>query len=97
MAPPLAPGQAFGPRYRIRRLIGGGGTGSVYEAWDEERRAPVALKIISLGLAGSGRDLERELLVARQIASPHVVRILDIGEIGRCVLDACIPGGSPTS
>ena len=94
MSGPLQPGQAFGPRYRVRRLIGGGGAGEVYEAWDEEHRALVALKIIRQG-HGSRRDLERELLVARQIASPHVVRIQDIGEMqGVAYLTMpYIPGG----
>ena len=91
----LQSGQTFGPRYLIRRLIGGGGAGAVYEASDQERGAVVALKILGPGPGSSRRDLERELLVARQIASPHVVRILDIGEIqGVAYLTMpYIPGG----
>ena len=78
----LQPGQTFGPRYLIRRLIGGGGAGAVYEAQDVERGTVVALKLLGAeGGARTARDLERELLIARQISSPHVVRILDIGEV----------------
>lgn len=78
----LQPGQTFGPRYLIRRLVGGGGAGAVYEAEDAERATVVALKLIAAeGGARSSRDLERELRIARQISSPHVVRILDIGEV----------------
>src|SRR4051812_24134076 len=42
----FAPGYAFGGRYRIIRLIGAGGMGAVYQAWDEELSVAVAIKII---------------------------------------------------
>src|SRR5262245_52170328 len=33
---PLAPGQSFGTRYHIIRILGIGGMGAVYQAWDDE-------------------------------------------------------------
>lgn len=85
---PLEPGQAFGPRYRIVSLIGLGGMGAVYQAWDAELGVVVALKVIRPEAAAdpeAARDLERrfkrELLLARQVTHANVVRIHDLGEI----------------
>src|SRR5262249_34688227 len=43
---PLRVGQAFGPRYHIIKLLGAGGMGAVYQAWDAELNVAVALKVI---------------------------------------------------
>ncbi len=85
---PLAPGTSFGSRYHIIRLLGMGGMGAVYQAWDDELGVAVALKVIRPEItadAASARDLERrfkrELLLARQVTHKNVVRIHDLGEI----------------
>ena len=43
---PLEVGQAFGTRYHIIRLLGIGGMGAVYQAWDAELGVAVAIKVI---------------------------------------------------
>ena len=85
---PLAPGTSFGSRYHIIRLLGMGGMGAVYQAWDDELGVAVALKVIRPEITAdpaSARDLERrfkrELLLARQVTHKNVVRIHDLGEI----------------
>jgi eukaryotic-like serine/threonine-protein kinase len=85
---PLRVGERFGNRYRITKLLGVGGMGAVYEAWDGELGVSVALKVIRPEIAGdstAARELERrfkrELLLARQVTHPNVVRIHDLGEI----------------
>ncbi len=85
---PLAPGQEFGARYRILKLLGAGGMGVVYQAWDQTLDIPVALKVIrpevlSDKVAGEEveRRFKRELLLARQVTHRNVVRIHDLGEI----------------
>jgi serine/threonine protein kinase/Flp pilus assembly protein TadD len=85
---PLSPGQSFGTRYHIIKLIGLGGMGAVYQAWDAELGVVVALKVIRPEVAAdpeAARELERrfkrELLLARQVTHTNVVRIHDLGEL----------------
>src|SRR5256885_840044 len=87
---PLRPGQTFGPRYHIIRLLGVGGMGAVYHAWDSELAVSVAIKVIRPEIMANptaGADVERrfkrELLLARQVTHTNVVRIHDLGEIDR--------------
>src|SRR6185295_2310554 len=66
-------------------LLGVGGMGMVYRALDEELGLPVAVKILRPDLAEDRRWLERfkqELVLARQVSHPNVVRIHDIGSDG---------------
>jgi eukaryotic-like serine/threonine-protein kinase len=85
---PLSPGQPFGPRYHIVRLLGIGGMGAVYQAWDAELGVIVALKVVRPEVAADPaaaamleRRFKQELLLARQVTHKNVVRIHDIGEI----------------
>ena len=85
---PLAQGESFGARYHIIRLLGIGGMGAVYQAWDEVLGVAVAIKVIRpetmkdpRAAAEIERRFKRELLLARQVTHKNVVRIHDIGEI----------------
>jgi serine/threonine protein kinase/tetratricopeptide (TPR) repeat protein len=85
---PLHPGAPFGPRYKILSVLGAGGMGVVYHAWDEELGVAVALKVIRpevMADASTAREVERrfkrELLLARQVTHRNVVRIHDLGEV----------------
>src|SRR4051794_25135906 len=58
----LGPGTRFGQRYHLIRLLGEGGMGAVFQAWDEELAVVVAIKVIrpeSLKDPAAVRDLER--------------------------------------
>ena len=81
-------GQNFGTRYHIIRLLGTGGMGAVYQAWDQVLEVAVAVKVVRPQAIDGGdkaRDVERrfkrELVLARQVTHKHVVRIHDLGEI----------------
>ena len=45
-ATPLTIGQDFGSRYHIIRLLGAGGMGAVYQAWDKVLEVAVAVKVV---------------------------------------------------
>lgn len=70
-------------RYRIRRLIGSGSMGAVYEAHDLELDRNVALKIPQLAQA-TRHIVDRFYREARAMATvdhPNICSIFDVGEI----------------
>ncbi|OBH30545.1 serine/threonine protein kinase [Mycobacterium sp. E342] len=76
-------GSQFGP-YRLRRLVGRGGMGDVYEAEDTVRERIVALKLMSQTLSNDPvfrSRMQREARTAGRLQEPHVVPIHDFGEI----------------
>ncbi len=82
---PFQIGETLG-RYRILKLLGAGGLGQVYHAWDEELGEAVALKVIRREFADNAdadARFRRELSVARQVTHTNVVRIHDLGLINR--------------
>ncbi|HEV7507936.1 MAG TPA: protein kinase [Thermoanaerobaculia bacterium] len=77
----LDPGTCLDQRFEIRRVLGVGGYAVVYLAFDRELRREVALKVLRADrmTAGALKRLRREAAVARDAASPRLVRIFDIG------------------
>jgi serine/threonine-protein kinase len=68
--------------YTLGKLLGRGAMGEVYEAANAERT--VAIKLLSqASLSNPNHVLRflRELRTAATIASPHVVRVIEIGEV----------------
>lgn len=80
----MQPGAWVGP-YRIDRLIGKGGGGSVYLATraDQQYHKQVAVKVLRGGLADvAHRDLfVRERQILAQLDHPYIARLLDGGTL----------------
>ncbi|BBY35158.1 hypothetical protein BST33_01305 [Mycolicibacter minnesotensis] len=85
-------------RYLLKRLLGHGTTGEVYEAFDTHKDRTAALKLLAPGLGGNPafRDwLQREALVVGRVQEPHVVPIRDYGELdGQVFMDMPLVAGS---
>ena len=84
----LEVGQRFGSRYHILKLLGIGGMGAVYQAWDSELGVAVALKVIRPEVTrdpSASADIEhrfkQELLLARQVTHKNIMHIHDLGEV----------------
>ena len=80
---PLRPGAVFAGRYEVKEIIGAGGMGVVYRAFDRELQEPVAIKTLKQEAMAGGAALERfkqEIRLARRIAHRNVVRTYDLGE-----------------
>ncbi|WP_437337758.1 protein kinase domain-containing protein [Sorangium sp. So ce394] len=76
-------GQVIHNKYRLVRLIGDGGMGSVYEARHEVLGTTVALKFLHPELSRRSGLVQRFLQEARvsaQIQSAHVVRVVDVDQ-----------------
>ena len=66
-------------RYRIVRLLGEGGMGTVYEAEQEEPHRVVALKVIKLGLASPDRlrRFRQESQALARLQHPGIAQIYE--------------------
>nr|WP_090339760.1 serine/threonine-protein kinase [Mycolicibacterium malmesburyense]CRL68296.1 serine/threonine protein kinase [Mycolicibacterium malmesburyense] len=76
-------GTRFGP-YELKSLIGVGGMGEVYRAWDTAKERTVAIKLLRPDMAADPNFQERfrrESRVAARLQEPHVIPVHDFGDI----------------
>src|SRR5690348_11499053 len=89
--------QQFG-QYRIEGIIGSGGMGEVFRAYDTRRDREVALKLLPTALSDDPeyqRRFQRESYAVARLHEPHVIPIHDFGEIdGRLFIDMRLVRGS---
>ena len=83
--PTLVAGGRLG-RYHILQLLGAGGMGAVYAAYDSVLDRRVALKLLRAPSARAherlGMRLEREAQAMAKLAHPNVVAVHDVGSAG---------------
>lgn len=85
-------------RYLLKRLLGRGTTGEVYEAVDTQKDRAAAVKLLAPALGGNPafREwLQREALVVGRVQEPHVVPVRDYGELdGQVFIDMPLVQGA---
>jgi eukaryotic-like serine/threonine-protein kinase len=93
-------------RYQIIELLGEGGSGKTYRAFDKQSQTEVAIKVLSLRGMGDWKTIElfdREARIIAQIEHPAIPRYLDYfrtevaGEEAYCLVQSIAPGGSLTT
>lgn len=93
-------GTTFG-KYAITRLLGKGGMGEVYEAFDADKNRTVALKILADQYSSDATfrtRFQRESHAAAVLQEPHVIPIHDWGEIdGSLYIDMRLVQGTTLS
>jgi serine/threonine-protein kinase len=69
-------------RYMVLELIGRGGMGEVYSAYDSQLDRRVAVKLLhtASGTAGTRESLLREGRALAKLSHPNVVQVHDVGE-----------------
>jgi serine/threonine protein kinase len=74
---PLTTSQVLNNRYRIVRLLGQGGFGAVYRAWDLNLERPCALKENLDASPEAERQFKREARILAELVHPNLPRVFD--------------------
>ena len=86
--------------YTLRRQIGRGGMGVVYDAWENSMDRQVALKVLPAGLAADDRTVTRfvrEARLAGRLNHSNVVSVYGMGLKEQTPYYAMLTGQSPRS
>jgi Tol biopolymer transport system component len=77
----IAPGIRL-DHFTLGALLGAGGMGTVYRAYDARLQRYVAIKVLAPGLSGDAerlRRFEQEALVVARLTHPNIVSVHDVG------------------
>src|SRR5271168_2614271 len=84
--PEPSPQKWVADRFEIRELIGSGGLGDVYRAWDHHLNRAVAIKRVRMQLEGVEQNDRwlaeqtwREAMTTAHVQHPNIVTIFDYG------------------
>jgi serine/threonine-protein kinase len=78
----LEVGQVLEGKYKIRRLIGEGGMGAVYEGENVRIQRRVAIKVVHAAYSSNSEIVarfQREAQAAGRIGNDHILEVLDLG------------------
>ena len=70
-------GETLENRYRIVSLLGQGGMGAVFRAWDTNLSLPVAVKVNFETSPEAQRQFEREAAILARLSHPNLPRVTD--------------------
>jgi len=75
-------GSVIANKYRLDSLLGEGGMGSIWRAFNLQLELPVAIKLLrtDLDAAELGQRLRVEARAVAKLVHPSIVRVFDIGE-----------------
>ena len=81
----IGSGTVLGERYHVRRLLGEGGMGRVYLAFDPRAQVDVAIKVLTddRPIPKAAERFRREAGAIARIDHDNVVKISDVGESSR--------------
>jgi formylglycine-generating enzyme required for sulfatase activity len=70
-------------RYRLDQVVGRGGMGVVYDAWDEGLKRRVAIKVLAPSVSGKNavERFKQEATLAGRLHHPNIVVIHEAGEV----------------
>ena len=74
---PLRPGEVLRKRYEIKRVLGQGGMGAVYEAKDLNLRVDVAVKENLFTTEEYARQFHNEATILASLRHPNLPRVID--------------------
>ena len=82
VGPTCLDGSLVAGKYRLESLLGQGGMGSVWRAFNVQLDVPVAIKLLRADVAATdlGERLRVEARAAAKLVHPSIVRVFDIGE-----------------
>lgn len=82
----LVRGRRLFQRFTLQEVLGRGGMGIVWLAYDDRRDQFVALKLVPEGVCfdpAAQKELKRDARKSFTLTHPNIVRIFDVGEDGR--------------
>jgi hypothetical protein len=75
-------GHVLANRYEIKRVLGQGGMGAVYEAFDRLKQETIAIKVLLPQYLASSHGRDRfmhEAKIACRLSHPNIVKVFDVG------------------